>query len=601
MSDHLSDYPLDPARREIRLLTILPSPQSEAPIECSLQVASLDAFPRYEAISYVWGDIQKKNDILLDGRTIQVPTNVRRILHRLRHRKQRRVIWIDYVCINQDNVAEKNTQVPLMGAIYANATSVIAIISLDNLSYNPTDAIAWMKVPDIERRKWKEECRRIKSGVNRVSVEHEKFLVVFVGNIACFYSNFLAAKYWTRMWTFQEYQLSQPKPPICICGDVEFPAHDESAFESASGMVLQCLGNMPRTAEERGPELRDLYEWIDRYSARLFDQVVVSGTTANHKWMSDKQDLSVLDFLRYTRDRKCQNPRDKIYALYGLLPSLREAYPPDYNKSLSQIIFETAKYILKEKGPDGLEMLDIFCLREDRLENVSIPSWVPDLTTSVLQSTSAGPRAAKEFHNMRFRLIRDQFWLTPPHEFTEDHSVLCISGWPIGKCRPVFQFASDAKCVLAQIMGVIQMRGDGRHLWDNVWEPENIPHRLLRACSYFVDKMFSPQYIEDPKFDLKRLRTVLETLDMIHQDADTVLGTLAEAGFGYIRDLVPKLYSIKVFTIHHTSHVSFGLSEHSVEEEDQVVIASVGLFQMPFILRQGYGTDHNNGQVYHKA
>ncbi|RAQ49421.1 hypothetical protein AFGD_002049 [Aspergillus flavus] len=111
MSGHLDDYPLDTARREIRLLTIVPALSSKARIKCSLQVASLDSFPRYEAISYVWGDIQEKQDILLDGRTIQVPTNVRRILQRLRHRMQRRVIWIDYVCIDQENVAEKNTQV----------------------------------------------------------------------------------------------------------------------------------------------------------------------------------------------------------------------------------------------------------------------------------------------------------------------------------------------------------------------------------------------------------------------------------------------------------------------------------------------------------
>ncbi|KAB8201769.1 heterokaryon incompatibility protein-domain-containing protein, partial [Aspergillus parasiticus] len=482
MSDHLHDYPLDPASREIRLLTILPSRESETPIECSLQVAPLDTYPRYEAISYVWGDIREMSDILLDGRTIQVPANVRRILHRLRHRKQRRVIWIDYVCINQDNVAEKNTQVPLMSAIYANATSVIAIISLDNLSGNTADAIDLM-MSGIMKQRWKEAYWWVKRALSQISVRYERRLAFSLRNIADFYLKFLLAEYWTRMWTFQEYQLSQGKPPICICGDVEFPAPDEAPFIFTSVSVLERLLEMSIKAEKRGelPQEGNHPEEIKMHIRELYVTLSGNSTPVNHMWISDKQNLSVLDLLRYTSGRKCQNPRDRIYALYGLLPSLQKAYPPDYNKSLSQIIFETAKYILNER-PDDLEMLDIFCLREDRLENVSIPSWVPDLTTTLRVSTGT-----LELHSMRSRIVMQIQGTVPGFylEITEDHSVLLLSGRLIGKCRPFFQFASDVRSVLAQIMGVIQMHGDGCHVWDHVWEPENIPYRFLLACGVF--------------------------------------------------------------------------------------------------------------------
>ncbi|KAB8270486.1 heterokaryon incompatibility protein-domain-containing protein [Aspergillus minisclerotigenes] len=588
MSGHLDDYPLDTARKEIRLLTIVPALSSKARIKCSLQVASLDAFPRYEAISYVWGDIQEKQDILLDGRTIQVPTNVRRILHRLRHRKQRRVIWIDYVCIDQENVAEKNTQVPLMSAIYANATSVLAIISLDNLSGNATDAIDWMKTADMEKGKRKEACWRVNCILSQISMRYERRLAVSLRNVVSFYLNFLFAGYWTRMWTFQEYQLSQGKPPICICGDVEFPAPDESAFGSAYIALLRRLSEMSM-AEERGrrPQLRNHYEEIERLSRKF--QVTLS--KVSYMWVSDRQEFFVQGLLRQTSGRKCQNPKDKIYALYGLLPSLREAYPPDYNKSLSQVIFETAKYILN-KEPGGFSMLNIFCLRDDRLENVSIPSWVPDLTTTYLVSTGT-----LGLHSERFGIVYKIRGTVPRRypKITKDHSVLSLSGRPIGKCRSVFQFASDVKSVLAQIMGVIHMHGDGCYVWNNVWEPQNIPLRFLQGCCVFS----SHSYIKLEWSSLKSLRTVFETLDLVHQDADTVLETFAEAGFEFLRDLVPRLYNIEVFTIHHMSSVSFGFSEQSVKKEDQVFV-NVSQFNMPFVLRHGCGTDYNRGQVYHK-
>ncbi|KAB8225061.1 heterokaryon incompatibility protein-domain-containing protein [Aspergillus novoparasiticus] len=584
MSGYLYHYPLNSARREIRLLTILPALRSKAPIKCSLQVASLDASPRYEAISYVWGDIQKKNDILLDGRTIQVPTNVRRILQRLRHRIQPRVIWIDYVCIHQDNVAEKNTQVPLMSAIYANATSVIAIISLDNLSDNAADAIDLMMNPA-----WKEVCWSIKRIPSRKSAGYEKRLAVSLRNIADFYYNFLFAEYWTRMWTFQEYRLSQGKPPICICGDVEFPGFTGYNVTLALRSVPDRFRRMSFKAEQTGGrlQLQNHYKEIEGLIKKFPSKII----PASYMWVSDKQNVSVLELLRQASGRKCQNPKDKIYALYGLLPSLREEYPPDYNKSLSQIIFETAKYILNER-PGDLEMLDIFCPREDRLVDVSIPSWVPDLTTTVYASTSSNV-----LHSERFGIVYSIRGTVPGRylEVTEDHSVLCLSGRWIGKCRPVFQFASDVKSVLAQVMGVIQMQGDGCHVWKNVWEPENIPLRFFQGCCVFSNHVKA----ELDWSALKSLRTVFETLDLIHRDADTLLETFAEAGFEFLRDLVPRLYNIEVFIIHHMSSVGFGFSEQSIGKEDQVFV-SVNQFNMPFVLRHGCGTDYTRGQVYHK-
>ncbi|GAB1194262.1 hypothetical protein APSETT444_003506 [Aspergillus pseudonomiae] len=598
MEEFLHGYPLDCARRDIRLLTILPAWKSEAPMRCSLRVASLDTFPEYEAISYVWGDIRERNEILLDGQTIPVPRNVRRILQRLRYRMKRRVIWIDFVCINQDDVAEKNSQVPLMSAIYANATSVLAIISLDNLCDNAADAMKWRDMSDMESQKWKGACWWIKGILWRISVRYEKRLSVSLRNILDFDHHFWRAEYWTRMWTFQEYRLSRRKPPICICGDVEFPAtavfYRVQALFKARDNLFEMLS---KGLTGRRMRLEDHYVEMKAHREEQHAQVSRGDfIVSSHRWTSDKDEISMLSLLEETSSRKCQNPRDKIYALYGLLPSLQKAYPPDYNKSLSQIIFETAKYILQE-GPNNINMLDRFCLREDRLVNVSIPSWVPDLTTTVQVST------ANEWASYSERLSPCldflPVWQPRCYPLTEDPSVLRISGRLIGKCKPMFQFASNVKSVLAQIKGVIKIHGDGLHVWDNVWDPESIPHRLLRACCGFFKYSLSTLYIDGPEFSLTRLRTVFEILDLIHQDADTILETFAEAGFGFLRDLVPRLYGIKVFTIHHASSVGFGFSEQNVEEDDQVIV-DLHWLSIPVVLRQGYGIDYNSDQIYYK-
>ncbi|PYH87753.1 hypothetical protein BO71DRAFT_299763, partial [Aspergillus ellipticus CBS 707.79] len=62
----------------------------------------------------------------VDGCPFEVIPNVERILRRLRHPEHDRVLWLDFICIDQKNTTEKEPQVPLMCAIYSCSSSVIA-------------------------------------------------------------------------------------------------------------------------------------------------------------------------------------------------------------------------------------------------------------------------------------------------------------------------------------------------------------------------------------------------------------------------------------------------------------------------------------------
>ncbi|KAK1750489.1 heterokaryon incompatibility protein-domain-containing protein [Echria macrotheca] len=116
--------PLKVPNREIRLLLLRPG-TAEQPLYCSLSVVSLDNAVTYEALSYVWGSSDSNTSIELDGEPFRVTPNLHAALKRLRHVDKTRTLWVDAVCINQADTAEKNAQVSMMSSIYGGATAAL--------------------------------------------------------------------------------------------------------------------------------------------------------------------------------------------------------------------------------------------------------------------------------------------------------------------------------------------------------------------------------------------------------------------------------------------------------------------------------------------
>ncbi|KAF1987511.1 HET-domain-containing protein, partial [Aulographum hederae CBS 113979] len=117
--------PLDPTGGQVRILDILPSKLSSAPISCVLKHITSSENPVYKALSYTWGRPEPKMSIILDGETFPTLENLEAALRRLRRPKTTRTFWIDALCINQDDTDERAQQVGLMDQIYRNATQVV--------------------------------------------------------------------------------------------------------------------------------------------------------------------------------------------------------------------------------------------------------------------------------------------------------------------------------------------------------------------------------------------------------------------------------------------------------------------------------------------
>jgi len=118
--------PLSRQNKEIRLL-LLHAGQGEDQIQCSLRVVSLHDGPKFEALSYVWGEKDPTDNtrINLDGQSFSITPNLHAALKRLRQTSSQRTLWVDAVCINQGDNAEKSVQVAMMSDIYARTSGAI--------------------------------------------------------------------------------------------------------------------------------------------------------------------------------------------------------------------------------------------------------------------------------------------------------------------------------------------------------------------------------------------------------------------------------------------------------------------------------------------
>jgi len=119
----LYQYSPLPGSRDIRLLRFL---KADTTPTCTFIQISLDKSPPYLALSYTWGSGFPKHVIHVDGKELTVGENLYAALKVLQHsRTTIRYLWVDAICINQTNLAERSQQVGLMNAIYRCAERVV--------------------------------------------------------------------------------------------------------------------------------------------------------------------------------------------------------------------------------------------------------------------------------------------------------------------------------------------------------------------------------------------------------------------------------------------------------------------------------------------
>jgi hypothetical protein len=106
-------------------LLLLPNDENDR-VCCTLKHVSLINPPEYVALSYCWGDPSITKEISVNGVTVQVTSNLESALrHIFCHYK---CLWVDAICINQQDKVERSQQLLWMGSIYRRAEKVAAWI-----------------------------------------------------------------------------------------------------------------------------------------------------------------------------------------------------------------------------------------------------------------------------------------------------------------------------------------------------------------------------------------------------------------------------------------------------------------------------------------
>jgi len=213
-STHLYPSPKMTDAHEIRIFELLPGSDDE-PIRGSLTIEHLWDDPRYEALSYVWGTSATMKSIQLNETEFGITPNLETALLHLRYQKEPRRLWIDALCINQNDPLEKEGQVKLMSEIYPAAENVLCWLGPEA---DDSDFV-FEKLQEMAKSRKVSSSRSEPDDGDHIDAaqksdnEHRSEIGRF--SVALF--KLLSRPWWSRLWTCQEFALTLRDPKI-ICG-----------------------------------------------------------------------------------------------------------------------------------------------------------------------------------------------------------------------------------------------------------------------------------------------------------------------------------------------------------------------------------------------
>ena len=214
--------PLNDDLKEIRLLN-LHRGDFKADIHISIDTVSLapDNNPTYEALSYVWGSLENPIDIQVGAHTLAVTHNLAEALPYLRYRDKPRVLWIDAICVNQQDLKERSCQVRRMADLYRLAERVVVWLGPEK-----KDSGYGLRVlRDLSSKitaDWLHETLEPKShGTDEHWADVNKDLPYGDKEFRAI-NSLLSCPWFERLWIWQEIRLAKSNA-IMICGSDTIP------------------------------------------------------------------------------------------------------------------------------------------------------------------------------------------------------------------------------------------------------------------------------------------------------------------------------------------------------------------------------------------
>ncbi|KAI2601850.1 HET-domain-containing protein [Hypoxylon sp. NC1633] len=352
--------PLDPLRKEIRLLECLPGRETDIVRANLLHASLLDSeAARYETISYYWGDASIRDTLEVNGQVISVPSSSAAALRCMRNEDVCRNLWIDAICINQQYDDERGKQVSMMAEIYSS--------SQRNLIYLG-EAVETTVMGLQSMYRLLEEIEKKTDGFSNLAKYLDKLWMnrQFGESIECSFDEdavcMLFDRPWfKRLWIVQEAVLAPSS--LCFYGS----------------RVQTDLASLLRVATWLWYH-RDFLRKKTRFVDYIYPVTLLWFEAERHHTERRMTALIIL-----AGAREATESRDKIFAIVGLLPKpsgLSGTHPDpaltaiDYTKPVGHVYRDAYRYSIQERN--DLHILQIpRRFHGDGVRVADFPSWVP--------------------------------------------------------------------------------------------------------------------------------------------------------------------------------------------------------------------------------
>ncbi|KAI1412730.1 heterokaryon incompatibility protein-domain-containing protein [Hypoxylon sp. FL1857] len=329
---------LNESPAEIRLLALDPGAPND-PVSCSLIYAQLREHPsmQYESLSYCWGNSNEKGEITVkvleygaeSTYTMSVTFSLLTALKGIRPLSgPARILWVDAICINQDDSDERSSQVAMMRNIYRQAQRVVVWLGNGNDKTQKS-----IRLINTISDRYKESGSP--DGLSKDDLKSLHDPLMNGNGVHWFIEDFplFTFPWFRRTWVVQE--IFNAQKSIFCCGS------DSFKWESLL-RVNKCI-------PLRGVTMRSVTKaMMPPFFAKLFDSRI-----AEESGISSTS-LEILDVLIQGLDLDATDPRDKLFAILQFgretwkLDSLPPTIVPNYNRPTQEVFSLFTKWWIME-------------------------------------------------------------------------------------------------------------------------------------------------------------------------------------------------------------------------------------------------------------